>query len=104
MVDKENLEVKARVIGEKTRYVVRKGKGADWDDVPEDMQSVSCLNDEEIVEIAKLAMSLEERLGCPQDVEWASDRDLPFPQNISPSNTSRESAIQKPTIHNGSNR
>ena len=82
VVDKENLEVIERNIGKKTRCVVRKGKGADWDDVPEDRQQVSCLNDEEIVEIAKLAMSLEKRLGCPQDMEWASDQDIPFPNNI----------------------
>jgi pyruvate,water dikinase len=56
--------------------------GADWVDVPENMRCMSCLDDQEVVEVAKLAITLEEKLGCPQDVEWAIDHDLPFPRNI----------------------
>jgi len=82
VVEKEGLKVTERNLGKKTRCVVNKEKGVDWEDVPMDRQSVFCLSDEEVVEIAKLAIFLEERLGCAQDVEWASDQDLPFPQNI----------------------
>jgi pyruvate,water dikinase len=82
VVDKASLKVTERNVGRKTRCVVNKDKGAGWEDVPIHMQTVSCLNEEEAVEIAKLARSLEERLGCAQDVEWAVDQDLPFPRNI----------------------
>jgi pyruvate,water dikinase len=62
--------------------VINKEKGAEWNDVPADRQSIPCLDAEEIKEIVKLAIILEERLGYPQDIEWAIDLDFPFPQNI----------------------
>ena len=82
VVDKASLKVTERNVGRKTRCVANREQGADWEDVPMDMQTVSCLSDEEVAEIAKLARSLEERLGCAQDVEWAVDQDLSFPYNI----------------------
>ena len=53
-----------------------------WEEVPLDRQSLPSLSDVEIKEVAKLAKTLEERLGCPQDIEWAIDSDFPLPQNI----------------------
>jgi pyruvate,water dikinase len=82
VVDKASLEILARNIGAKTRYVVNKEKGAEWDDVPLDRQRIPCMSDEEVQEVAKLARSLEESLGCAQDMEWAIDDDIPFPENI----------------------
>ena len=82
VVDKASLKVLSRNIGRKTRYVVNKEKGAEWDDVPADKQRMPCLSDEEVQEVAKLARALEERLGCAQDMEWAIDDDMPFPDNI----------------------
>ncbi len=35
-----------------------------------------------MIEIVKTGKSVEKQLGCPQDMEWAIDGDLPFPQNI----------------------
>ena len=32
--------------------------------------------------MARLAKALEKQMGCPQDVEWAIDRDLPDGQNL----------------------
>jgi pyruvate,water dikinase len=34
-------------------------------------QSVPCLNDEEILAVARLARRAEKHYRCPQDVEWA---------------------------------
>jgi pyruvate,water dikinase len=82
VVDKASLKILARNVGAKTRYVVNKEKGAEWDDVPLDMQRIPCMSDKEVQEVAKLARSLEERLGCAQDMEWAIDDDIPFPENI----------------------
>jgi pyruvate,water dikinase len=82
VVDKATLKIVNKNVGRKARYVVNKEKGAEWDDVPADKQGLPCLNDEEVQEVAKLARSLEEKLGCAQDMEWAIDDDLPFPENI----------------------
>lgn len=51
-------------------------------DVPEDRRKVPCLTDAEIVAVAKLAKYLEKQNGCPQDVEWAIDADLPDGENL----------------------
>jgi pyruvate, water dikinase len=82
VVDKENLEIVARHVGNKVRCVVYTKDGADWADVPDHMQSMPCISDEEIVEIAKVAKSAEKSLGGPQDMEWAVDQDLPFPESL----------------------
>ncbi len=82
VVDKESLEIIERFIGRKEKQVSSKDRGVIWEEVPLDKQSIPCLRDVEVVEVAKLAKTLEQRLGCPQDMEWAIDLDLPFPKNI----------------------
>ena len=82
VVDKESLEITERMVGKKTKQVLNRGKGVAWEEVPLDKQSLPSLSDVEIKEVAKLGKTLEERLGCPQDIEWAIDLDFPFPQNI----------------------
>jgi pyruvate,water dikinase len=82
VVDKQSLEITERTIGKKIQQVLNKENGVAWEEVSSDKQSLPCLNDPEIKEIAKLAMVLEERLGCPQDIEWAIDLDFPLPKNI----------------------
>lgn len=82
VVDKQTMEITERAVGEKTKQVVNKVKGAEWEEVPLDKQFIPCLNDNEIKEVARLARLLEERLGTPQDIEWAIDSDFHFPQNI----------------------
>jgi pyruvate,water dikinase len=82
VVKKDGLEVIERHVGHKSRCFVSRKNGAGWEDVAPDKQNVSCLRDEEIKEIAKFGVFLEKQMGCAQDMEWAIDRDLPFPQNI----------------------
>ena len=82
VVDKQSLEIIERAVGKKVRQVVNKEKGAEWEDVPPDMQLVPCSSDEEIREIARLAKILEERLEQPQDMEWSIDPDFSFPRNV----------------------
>ncbi|MEJ2096410.1 MAG: PEP/pyruvate-binding domain-containing protein [Deltaproteobacteria bacterium] len=81
-VNKNTLEIKDRHIGNKTKYVIFTDQGADWADMPEKLQSVSCLSDEEVIEIARIAKDTEARLNAPQDMEWAIDQDLPFPESL----------------------
>ncbi len=40
-------------------------------DVPQEKQKAASLTAAEIAEISRLAVTLEEKLGCPQDCEWA---------------------------------
>lgn len=82
VVNKENLEIDRRHVGNKCKCVVYTEHGADWVDVPADMQSMPCISDEEIIEISRVAKSTEKTLQCAQDMEWAVDKDLPFPNNI----------------------
>lgn len=82
VVNKESLSIGDRHIGQKTKCVIYTESGANWADVPEHMRNTSCLSDEEIIEIARIAKSTEERLGLPQDMEWAIDQDLTFPKSL----------------------
>jgi len=82
IINKETLEVVERAIGKKTFCIASGKEGIEERAVPPDKQSVPCLSDEETKEVARLGKSLEERLGQPQDIEWAIDPDLPFPNNL----------------------
>ena len=82
VVDKEKLEIVSRHVGMKTRCVVNMERGAEWVDVPEKMQNTPSISDEEVIEIARVGKSVEKEMGCAQDMEWAVDGDLSFPQNI----------------------
>jgi pyruvate,water dikinase len=83
VINKETMEVIERDIREKTFCIAcgREG-GIEEKDIPVDKRLVQCLSEQEIKEIARLSKLLEECLGQPQDIEWAIDPDLPFPNNI----------------------
>ncbi|MDD3653014.1 MAG: PEP/pyruvate-binding domain-containing protein [Desulfotomaculaceae bacterium] len=51
-------------------------------DVEPDRQEVSCLSDEEILQVACLGKRVEQHYKLPQDIEWALDKDFTFPDNI----------------------
>ena len=83
-VDKVVVEILRRTISNKTQeftFDVASGK-AGMIAVPTDRQGVPCLTDEEVLELARLGRKLEQHCGAPQDIEWAIERDLPFPGNI----------------------
>ncbi len=81
-VDKDSLEITSKCAGNKRRGVFYTETGADWFDVPAKIQGIPCISDEEVIEIARVAKSAEETLRSPQDMEWAIDQDVGFPQNI----------------------
>jgi pyruvate,water dikinase len=70
-VDKETLTIRAREIGTKQRMTVRIADGTEEVDVPRVLRGVPALNDEQIVQAAGLARTLEEDMGWPVDVECA---------------------------------
>ena len=82
VVNKEDLEVINTHIGRKTKCVVNMEQGAEWADVPAHMQGIACIGKEEIKEISQVAKSVEKSLGCPQDMEWAIDQNLSFPESV----------------------
>jgi pyruvate,water dikinase len=51
-------------------------------DIPTERQETQCIEDEEVIELARYAKRVEEYYGCPQDIEWAIDKNKPFPFNI----------------------
>lgn len=83
VVDKVVFEISERTISPKTIECAYDGEtGVIHREVPPTQQNVPCLDDREIMELVKIAKQIEEHYGCPQDIEWAIDRDFPFPENI----------------------
>lgn len=80
-VDKSSLSIEKK-ISTKTRWVVSNGNGTLRAEVPLHLQDVPCLEDPEILEITRIAKNVETYFGVPQDMEWAVDQDLPFPESV----------------------
>jgi pyruvate,water dikinase len=51
-------------------------------ELPSDQATAPSLTDAEITAVARLARTAEKHYGCPQDVEWAVDAELPDGENI----------------------
>ena len=81
IVNKATRAIESKV-SKKTRCVVSTGNGTIKADVPLHQQDIACLEDEEIQELVRIALSVEKHFGMPQDMEWVVDRDLPFPENV----------------------
>lgn len=78
IVDKENLNIKQKCIGQKTCQVVAIEQGTRVQEVSQREQCTPCLSDEEVIELVKLAKLVELHYeGTPQDIEWAIDANLP---------------------------
>ena len=71
IVRKSDLAVRERVIADKQRMSVSAPRGTREMDVPRFLRKEACLNDEHVVEIAKLARTLEGTMKHPVDVEAA---------------------------------
>ncbi len=85
LVDKVTFSISRRTISPKgVEYVVDQATGqVVKSDVPEERCEEPCVTDEEIMELTRLAKSIEKYYGGqPQDIEWAVDRDLAFPGNV----------------------
>lgn len=84
IVDKVTFDiVKSSFMPKLTQYELDpKAAKPAYIDVHPEKQNVPCLHREEVMEIAKIGKEIEKYFGVPQDIEWAIDRDLPFPQNI----------------------
>ncbi len=73
IVDKSSFEVVEEQISEQRWMYVRDPETGETKkvEVPEDKRSKRKLTDEEIRELAKTGVAIEEHYGFPQDIEWA---------------------------------
>ncbi len=83
MVDKVTLEIQREISLKTTECVFDSlRKEVVHKDIPPERREIPCIEDQEALELARFAKKVEAYYGCPQDIEWAIDRDKPFPFNI----------------------
>jgi pyruvate,water dikinase len=87
LVDKVMWSISRRTVSPKTHAYLLIGSDSAGPRVgrvplPDDRVNAPSLTDEEIVAIARLARAAEKHYGCPQDVEWAVDDDLPAGEDV----------------------
>ncbi|MFB0501972.1 MAG: phosphoenolpyruvate synthase [Candidatus Bathyarchaeia archaeon] len=84
VVDKKTLKIIDKKIAKKViEYVPHPKTGKTIHaNVPAERQQKPCLTEKEIVKLTELAKRIEEHYGQPQDIEWAIERNLPFPENV----------------------
>lgn len=83
VVDKIVHEINERTISAKAiECVYQPGNGVIHVDVSPERQTTPSLQDRELFELVRIAKRIEEHYGCPQDIEWAIDKDFSFPDNI----------------------
>ncbi len=84
VVDKSNLDVVEKRIAKKTVQYLRDPKTGKTihTGVPPEKQEQPCINEETILKLAELANRIEQHYGKTQDIEWAIDGDIPFPENV----------------------
>ncbi|HEU4397900.1 MAG TPA: PEP/pyruvate-binding domain-containing protein [Actinomycetota bacterium] len=83
LVDKVLGQIVKRTISDK-QYEYRLTGHDTVERVPVDpaRRTAPSLDDEEVAAVARLARRAEKHYGCPQDVEWAIDGDLPAGANV----------------------
>jgi pyruvate,water dikinase len=84
IVDKVVMETTDRTVSTKHIECVFDPQKAEvvHSDVDPNMQCTCCLEDKEVKELANLGKLIEKHYGKPMDIEWAIDKDFPFPENI----------------------
>ncbi|HUW65955.1 MAG TPA: PEP/pyruvate-binding domain-containing protein [Spirochaetia bacterium] len=100
VLDKVTLEISKRIICNKTiELVYDEGGNVKSLEVPPERRDAPCLSDGEIIHLARLGKMVEKHWGIPQDMEWAIDADLAFPENIILVQTRPETVwTQKPNV------
>ncbi|MEJ2601135.1 MAG: PEP/pyruvate-binding domain-containing protein [Anaerolineales bacterium] len=71
IVRKPDLAITRRLVADKQRMTVSAPNGTHEVDVPRFLRNTASLNDEQVIEMAKLAQTLEETMKHPVDVECA---------------------------------
>lgn len=83
-VNRDTFEIVERWISPKTIYYVRDPETGETvvRDVEKFKQNLPCVTDQELIQLAKMALSIEQHYGKPQDIEWAIDTGLALPEGL----------------------
>ena len=84
VVDKVMMQITRRTISEKDHELVADRAARRTVDrvIEPGRRTLPSLTDSQVIEVSQLAKALERKMGCPQDVEWAIDGDLPDGANL----------------------
>jgi len=84
VVDKVLMEASEKTISNKhIECIFDPSKGEVVNaDVDPNMQDACCIEDEELKALVKMGKEIEAHYGRPMDIEWAIDKDMPFPENM----------------------
>ncbi len=84
IVDKISLDIVKRTISKKEIYytVDPVKQKAVLSEQPHERQKEQSAIDTDIIELARMGKIIEKHYGCPQDIEWAIDKDLPSMGNV----------------------
>jgi pyruvate, water dikinase len=82
VVHKQDMCIESKAVADKTKMVVYDTCGTCTCEVPDELKKEPCLNDDEIIEIVRIAKDVENYFGAPQDMEWVLDKRFTFPENI----------------------
>ncbi len=81
IVDKDSGLVES-TINRKTKMVIYQASGTITADIPEEIQTKSCVETEELNEIVRIAKEVKAYFQVPQDMEWVLDRSQSIPENL----------------------
>jgi pyruvate,water dikinase len=83
-VDKVTFDILERTISEKHIYYTldHANHCSKRMEIPQERRQAQSLIDEDVVELAKMGKEIERIYGCPQDIEWAVDKDMPSVGNV----------------------
>jgi pyruvate,water dikinase len=82
LVDKQSSEILEKSVAQKMVCYQLEGDKVVCAPPSLEKQNQLCLSDQELVEIVRLGKISEAHYQSAQDLEWAIDVDLPFPENI----------------------
>lgn len=82
LVDKQSSEILEKIVAQKIVCYQLEGNQVVCVPPSPEKQNQLCLNDEELVEIVRIGRISEAHYQSAQDLEWAIDVDLPFPENV----------------------
>jgi pyruvate,water dikinase len=82
VVHKREMNIESKAVAEKTKMVIYDTCGTCVCDVSDELRNQPCLNDDEILEIVRVAKDAEVHFGVPQDMEWVVDKRFSFPESI----------------------
>jgi pyruvate,water dikinase len=73
-VEKESLEISSEIVPKREQFVLNAEQGGlKREDVPEALQVESSLNDDEVRDVVRVAIRVEQHFGRPQDIEFCFD-------------------------------